>query len=151
MNSISDMAPQFSLDQRNFLAFEYHKRKGTMEFKDGIARDFLARFPGARQPGKDQMRRIWLKQMQKGTVNNCNSKTSPGDTHSGRPRTQRTDQNKTAVKTVLNRDAQKRLGDNTVSPVNSARRNVLAIPKSSWSRITLELRYHPFKPVRRHQ
>ena len=89
--------------------------------------------------------------MEKGTVNNCNSKTSPGDTYSGRPKTRRTDENKTAVKTVLNRDTQKRLGDNTVSPINSARRNVLAIPKSSWSRITLELRYHPFKPVRRHQ
>ena len=74
---------QFSLAQRNFLAFEYHKRKGTNNFKAGIERDFLAKFPGARVPGKDQMRRIWVKQMGKGTVNNCNSKSSPGDTHSG--------------------------------------------------------------------
>ena len=142
---------QFSLAQRNFLAFEYHKRKGTNNFKAGIERDFLAKFPGARVPGKDQMRRIWVKQKGKGTVNNCNSKSSPGDTHSGRPRTQRTPQNLAAVKAVMDRDAPKQIGDSTVSPVSTARRNVLAIAKSSWSRMKLDLRYHPFKPVRRHE
>ena len=142
---------QFSLDQRNFLAFEYHKRKGTNNFKSGIVRDFLAKFPGAREPGKDQMRRIWTKQMVNGTVNNCNSKTSPGPTYIGRPRTQRTPQNIAAVKAVMDRDAPKMIGDSTVSPVSSARRNVLAMDKSTWSRIKLELIYHPYKPMRRHE
>ena len=97
------------------------------------------------------MRRIWKKQIENGTVNNCNSKASPGDTYSGRPRTQRTAENIGDVKNVMDRDASKRIGDDTVSPINSSRRNILAIPKSSWSRIKLELRYHPFKPVRRHE
>ena len=39
---------------------------------------------------------------------------------------------KTAVKAVLDRDAVKREGDATVSPVSSARRNVLALDKSAW-------------------
>ena len=139
------------MDQRNFLALEYHKRKGTNNFKGGIVQDFLARFPGARTPSKNTLKNIWRKQLDKGTVNNCNSKSSPGDTHSGRPTTQRTAPNIAAVKAVMDRDATKQMGDATVSPVSSARRNILAIAKSSWSRIKLELRYHPYKPVRRHE
>ena len=33
--------------------------------------------------------------------------------------------------------------------LSSARRNVLGIGKSSWSRIREELRYHPYKVVKR--
>ena len=40
-------------------------------------------------------------QVDKGTVNNANSSSSPGDSHSGRPRTIRTDQNKQALKAVI--------------------------------------------------
>ena len=107
----------------------------------------MAKFPGDREPGKDQIRRIWNKQM----VNNCNSKTIPGPTYSWTPRTQRTPQNIAAVKAVMDRDALKMIGDSTVSPVSSARRNVLAMDKSTWSRIKLELIYHPYKPMRRHE
>ena len=142
---------QFSTAQRNFLAFEYHKRKGPRDFVAGLVQDFQEKFPAARRPGKNQIRRIWEKQMNKGTVNKCNSKSSPGLTFSGRPRTQRTPPTIASVKGVMDRDAAKEIGDATVSPISSARRNVLAIAKSSWSRIKLELRYHPYKPVRRHE
>ena len=90
-------------------------------------------------------------QVAKGTINNVNSSSSPGITHSGRPRTQRTDQNKQAVKAVLDRDAQKRIGDAMVSPVNSARLNTLGLNKSTWCRLVKDLRYHPYKPLRRHE
>ena len=101
------LRPQFTMQQRNFLAFEYHRLKGTRDFKNRILAEFLVKFPGTRQPGTHQMRRIWRKQMSKGTVNNCNSKSSPGDTYSGRPRTQRTPLNIAAVKTVMDHDAPK--------------------------------------------
>ena len=132
--------PQFTRDQRNHLAFEYHRLRGTRDFKPEILRTFQLKFPGVRAPNKNQMKRIWEKQMRTGTVNNNNSKSSPGLTHSGRPRTVRTPANKAAVKAVMDRDATKEMGDNTRSPVSSARRNVLAIDKSSWTRIKTELR-----------
>ena len=127
---------QFTRAERNFPAFEYHKLKGTKNFKPKILRHFQLKFPTTRVPGKNQMKRIWEKQMLKGTVNNCNSQASPGPTHSGRTRTARTPPTVAAVKGVLDRDSTKEIGDDTVSPVSSARRNFLAITKSSWNRIT---------------
>ena len=141
--------PQFTMEQRNFLALEYHKHKGTRNFKDQLLADFQAKFPGVRVPGKNIMAKILKKQMEKGTVNNCNSKTSPGDSHSGRIRTHKTPANTVLVKGVMDRDGPKQLGDPTVSPVSSARRNVLGLDKSTWWRIKLDLRYHPYKVVRR--
>ena len=132
------------------MVFEYHKRKATRDFVSILINDFLTKFPGARKPGKNAIRDMWLKQMFLGTVNNCNSKASPGDTHSGIPRTQRVQPVISSVKQVIDRYAEKVMGDTIVSPVSSARRNVLAIPKSSWSRIKFELKYHPYKPIRRH-
>ena len=93
--------PQFTMDERNFLAFEYHKYRGTRGFKQRILTAFQLRFPGTRVPGQHQMRLIWEKQMDKGTVNNCNSKTSPGPTYSGRRRTARTAANSVLVKAVM--------------------------------------------------
>ena len=87
------------------------------------------------------VKRLYEKQLEKGTVNNCNSATSPGATHSGRPRTSRSPPNCQEVKNVMDRDATKELGDPNVSPVSSARRNPLAwCTKSSWSRIKAELK-----------
>ena len=97
--------PQFTMEQRNFLVFEYNKRKGTRNFKDEILTQFEAKFPGVRRPGTNQMAYVWRKQMEKGTVNNCNSKSSPGDTYSGRTRTVRTPA--LLVKGVMDRDAVK--------------------------------------------
>ena len=99
--------PQYTSYQRNFLAFEYHKYRGTRNFKAGMLAEFQARFPGARMPGPNTILKIWSKQMEKGTINNCNSKSSPGDSYSGRPRTARTPANQVLVKGVMDRDAVK--------------------------------------------
>ena len=120
---------QFIRAERNFLAFEYHKLKGTRDFKPKILRHFQLKFPTTRVPGKNQMKRIWEKQVLKGTVKNCNSQASPGPTHSGRTRTVRTPPTIAAVKGILDRDSTKEIGDDTVSPVSSARQNFLANTK----------------------
>ena len=91
------------------------------------------------------------KQNQLGTVNNCNSKHSPGNSHSGRRLTVRTPPVQAEVRRVMDRDAPKRRGDPNVSPVNSARRNILGLDKSSWSRICGDLKYHPYRIIRRHE
>ena len=139
------------MEQRNFLAFEYHKRKGKRNFKPQLIADFRIRFPGARRPSKNYLTLIWKKQMAKGTINNCNSKSSPGPTYSGRRRTRRDNATLARAKAVMDRDAVKQIGERDVSPVSTARRNALGIPKSSWSRVVTELRYHPYKPIARHQ
>ena len=66
-----------------------------------------------------------------GTVLNCNSKTSLGSTFSGRPRTSTNPVMKGNVKVVMDRDAVKREGDSTFSPVSSGRRNALGLDKSA--------------------
>ena len=99
--------PQFSKDERNFLVLEYHRRRGTRNFKHQLIQDFLVKFPGTRAPSKNTITYMWEKQMELGTVLNCNSKTSPGDTHSGRTRLTRTPSNMARVKAVLDRDAPK--------------------------------------------
>ena len=81
------MAPQFSKEERNFLLFEYLKRRGGMDFLPGLIHDFQAQFPGTRPPAPKTIRAICKKQVEKGTVLNCNSANSPGDTHSGRTST----------------------------------------------------------------
>ena len=67
------MAPQFSMEERNFISFEYHKRKGNRNFKDQLVQDLINRFPGMRRPSK-----ILCKQMRTGTILNSNSKSSLG-------------------------------------------------------------------------
>ena len=117
------------------------ERKGTKNFIPGLLTDFQNKFPGARVPDPTTICRLCRKQLAKGTVNNCNSKASPGPTHSGRPRTARTPPNAQEVKNVLDRDKIKQVGDANVSPVSSARRNPLVwCTKSSFSRITKDLK-----------
>ena len=135
--------PQFGKDHRAWIALEYHKRKDDgYGFLQTLLTDFAATFPGVRVPNRNTARKIWEKFRHNGTVNNCNSKSSPGQTYSGRPRTARTPPNCAAVKAVMDRDAVKVLGaPGPVSPVSSARRNPLAdITKSSWSRIKVEIK-----------
>ena len=132
--------PQLTRDQRNFVLLEYAKKKGGKNFFQGLFAAYQVKFPGARVPDETTVRRLYQKQKQNGTVNNCNSKSSPGASYSGRRRSGRSPQNIAGAKAVMDRDATKRLGDATVSPVSSARRNVLAVTKSTWSRIKLELR-----------
>ena len=58
-NSLMAQNRQFSVEQRNFLALEYHKRKGTRDFKDLIINDFTAKFPDSKVPSKNNMNNIW--------------------------------------------------------------------------------------------
>ena len=100
--------PQFTKDQRNFLALEFHKRRGTRDFKAGLIRDFQTKFPTARTPSTNTLKRIWQKQVDLGTVLNCNSKASPGNTHSGRVKSSTTLVMKNDFKAVLDWDCVKR-------------------------------------------
>ena len=142
---------QFTKDQRNFLALEYHKRKDARGFIPGLIADFIRKFPGTRPPSKNVPRKIWEKQMNKGTVNNCNSKASPGPNNSGPRVTVTTVANQNAVRRLLQRDQVKRHGDGNVSPVRSSRKNGMGLTKSSWNRLTKMMKFHPYRMVRRQQ
>ena len=115
------MAPQFSCQQRIFLAFEYHKHKGTCGFQNHILVDFQDKFPGVRVPTAKTMNRIREKQMLHGTVNNCDDKKSPSSCNSGRKFIDKIARNKVRVKNIMGMDAVKHMGDLAVSPVRSAR------------------------------
>ena len=145
------MPPQFTQEQRNFLMLEYHKRRGKKNFVPGMFDDFNVLFPEVRRPVKSTLRKLLEKQKLKGTILNCNKVSSPGESHSGHRRSVNTPENQEAVKNVMDRDCAKQLGDATVSPVSTARRNVLAMGHSFWARIKKEIRYHPYKPIRRHK
>ena len=146
--------PQFTMEQCNFLAFEYHQRKGGKRISNPGW--WLILWSVSLKP--DVLVKIILlwfgkKQIAKGTVNNCNSKSSksPGPTNSGHRRTRRDNATLARAKAVMDRDGVKQIGERDVSPVSTARRTVLGIPKSSWSRVVKELlRYHPYKPIARH-
>ena len=49
----------------------------------------------------------------------------------------------------MNRDAAKHIGARNTSPVSSARRNSLMLSKSSW--ISTDIKYHPFRPIKRQE
>ena len=76
-----------------------------------------------------------------------NSKTSPGNTS----RHVRTPRNVVRDAAVMRRDAAKHIGARNTSPVSSARRNSLMLSKFSWSRITTDMKYHPYWPTRREE
>ena len=135
--------PQFDQPQRTYLALEFHKRRGTKNFLPQLLADFAAQFPGARVPSLNAIRKMHDKFNRLGTINNVNSKTSPGATHSGRPKTSTSDQNKQRVKAVMDRDRVKELSDNAVSPISSGRRNALGLDKSAFWRLAEEVCYHP--------
>ena len=133
---------------RNCLAMAYERNKKNFKLMTAIKVEFQQKHPGVAVPHRDTIKNIHKKQMKYFTTHNLNSKTSPGETHSGRPRTVRTPENLEAEKNVLDRDGAKELDDPVASPVSSARKNVLGFGKSSWSRIAQDLKYHPFKMVR---
>ena len=110
--------------------------------------DFGRKFP---MPTLCHVSRIHKKAMELRTVLNVNSKTSPGNSFSGRSQHVRTPRNIARVAAVINRDAVKHIGDRNTSPVTSARRNSLMLSKSSWSRISTDMKYHPYWPIRRHE
>ena len=139
---------QFSASQRTWLTLQFHKRGSRntkIPFIDQLVTDFQTEFPNVRAPHPSTIRRIIGGFKNSGTVLNRNRQSSAGVTYSGRPRTVRTENNKRALKAILDRDKTKKFGDPNVSPVSSARRNAMNLSKSSFSRIVKELKYHPYK------
>ena len=89
------------------------------------------------------MQKMVAKFCNKFTVQNCNSKASPGDTNSGAKKTARTPGNIEAVRAALTADRAKDLFDPTVV---SGRCNGLGITKSTFARIIKEdLKLHCYK------
>ena len=145
---------QFDAAHRTWLAMEYHRRRSINKknsFWDQLLQDFQLQFPGVRVPSIPAVRKMHKGFFNTGTVLNRNGISSPGISNSGRRRTVTTDANKQRLKAVLDRDSTKKIGDATKSPVSSARRNALQIPKSSFSRLVKALKYHPYRAVRRHE
>jgi hypothetical protein len=97
----------------------------------GLLDDFLVLFPEARRPEKSTLWKLLKKQKTKGTVLNCNKAISPGESKSGRRSSVNTSENQEPAKNVMYRDCAKQLGDATMSPASSARRNVLGMGHSS--------------------
>lgn len=142
---------QFTNEQRLHLALDYHKLKGKRNIYEQVINSFRLAFPGARIPVKRSIRLMYNKLKRNCTVLNCNSKASPGLTYSGSKRTVRTPLNTRRVKNTLIQDARKlrkNIGRDH-SPLSSSRRNRLGIKKSSFNRITKDLNYHPYKPMKR--
>ena len=69
--------------------------------------------------GEQSVIHVDKKFMALGTINNVNSASSPGATHSGRPKTSTSDQNKQRVRAVLDRDRVKVNGDSISSGQSS--------------------------------
>ena len=123
--------PQFSPSERSFIykLYTVHStgRRNTRFLN--IRRDFTVKFPQSRVPSKQAVRDIVKKFDTSSTVHNLNSKKSPGNTYSGRPRTVLT--NATIMAVSRKRDKLKVMDDPSV---NTCRSNILGLNKSSFSR-----------------
>ena len=94
-------------------------------------------------PKQQTVLKMWKKQQTFFTVHNLNSASSPGDTHSGRKRTARSEENIAAVKAAIDGDIDKAADDPTI---NTCRKNVLGLNPSTWCRIAnKDLQYHSYK------
>ena len=131
--------PQYTPEQRNFLAMAFERHKTTKYRKIQLVQQ---KFPEARLPGKSTIHYIWKKQNKFFACHNLNSKQSAGDTFSGRSRSAWTPVNIEAVKALLDTDAKKEADDPNIS---TCRKNELGITPSSFCRIVKELKYHCYK------
>ena len=126
---------QFTPQQRAFLVTEYHRHRNI-----GTAlQRFQEEFPDVRYPSRKTVTRNVQKFSLHGTSHNLNKGRS------GRRRSARTEENVQAVQNLLN-------GDQPNGEIISARRNGLGLSSATFNRITrLDLRFHPFQMIRRHQ
>lgn len=143
--------PQFTPEQRNLLVMEYNKVKGKRNIWPTILQIYITAFPDSRPPSISSVRKMLQKQNTVFTLHNCNSKSSPGPSNSGRRFTHVTERNSRRVKRVLDLDARKKLKNigREHSPINSSRRNRLGLARSTFLRICNKLKYHPYKAKRR--
>ena len=130
--------PQYTPEQRNFLVMAYERYKGTRDFMPQINQEFQEELPGVEVPHRTNIVRMYKKQMTFYTSYNLNSILSPGATFSGRPKSFTSPDMMEVFTGILDRD----------SRINTARKNVLGLAKSSWSRVLKQLNYHPYKMVR---
>ena len=91
---------QFTDEQRRWLVEEYIKRSGTRGFMQPLIQDFMIKFPISKPPSPRAIRYNHTKWVRKYTVKNCNSKSSPGDSHSGRRKTVNTPRNRQRLITI---------------------------------------------------
>lgn len=125
--------PQFTPQQRAFMVKEYHDTKSVPE----VLRRFRQQFRNVRCPSRATVFKNVNKYKATGTSRNLNKEAS------GRRRTGRSAANIQAVRNVLDQRAGGRI---------SARRNGLGLPPATFNRITrLDLRYHPYQMIRRHE
>lgn len=131
-HSTCNMAPQFSNQQRHFIMVRYHQTHRPHE----VRRLFRIEFPNAnRTPSVAAIYKIVNKLSNHSTLRNRNSEAS------GRSRSGRSQQNIGRVRRALQRD-----------PNITSRNNPLPdISQATFNRITrIDLRWHPYKMVRRH-
>ena len=130
--------PQFTPQQRAFLVTEYHRHKniGT------VLQRFREAFPRVRSPSRATV----YNNVNKYNVSGSSCNLNRG--RSGRRRTARTRHNIDAVRNAL--EHQQMHGEN--GHRISARRNGLGLPPATLNRITrLDLIFHPYQMIRRHQ
>ena len=148
------MARQFTMEERVWLAMEYHRRRIAYRRQGFFAQlliDFRINFPNAvRSPSLPTIINIHRGFQRTGTVLNRNSLKSPGPSHSGRRKTVSTPANAAAVRALCAHDADKEM-DLPHLPVSSCRRNVLGISKSSFNRLVQQEKLHPYKILKSHK
>ena len=123
--------PQFTGEQRSFIALTYHRTQSPQE----TINEFVRRFPGVNPPHRNTVR------FQLAKYKNHHTSLNRNRGNSGRPRTARSVANVDRVRQELQNH-----------PTVSVRRNhCYNISKSTFSRIaSRDLNWHPYKIQRRH-
>ena len=118
---------QFSPSQRTTLMMSYARHKGKRGCIKSVKNEFAQKYPDVKVPDETTIRRIFKKQMDHNTTHNLNSKSSPGDSHSGPPKSKRTPENVERVRRLLEEDAAKPADDATVRLVYRKRVNLTIV------------------------
>ena len=128
--------PQYTLQQRAFLLTEYHRHSRNVA---RVLESFREQYPAVRCLSRATV----YKNVVKYRANGTSLKLNRG--RSGRSRSARTQEDIEAVRNAI-QNWQK--GDEKIS----ARRNGVGVSSATFNRITrLDLQFHPFQMIRRHQ
>ena len=134
---------QFTPEERNAIVMAYQQFRGTDICYKKVVASFTNKFPDSMVPKQQKVLKMWKKQQTFFTVHNINSASSPGDTHSGRKRTARSEENIAAVKAAIDGDNDKAAEDPTI---NTCRKNMLGLNPSTWCWIEhKDLQYYSYK------
>lgn len=128
--------PQYTPQQRAFLVREYDRNNRNVA---RVLERFREQYPHVRCPSRVTV----YKNVRKYTVNGTSCNLNKG--RSGRRRTERCPENIQAVREALE-------NQEDGAPRISARRNGLGLTSATFNRITrLDLRFHPYQMIKRHQ